>query len=59
MLELVQTYNATFHRPASASVLADALGKGRSTIRDHLEALHRKGWLLTKGSSAVPRPPAK
>ena len=57
VLELVDTYCQTFKRPCSAAVLADALGKDRTTIRDHFVALYRKGWLRAEGSRAVPTRP--
>jgi predicted ArsR family transcriptional regulator len=56
VLGLVSLYVEHFKRPCSASVIADALGRERSTIREHFEALHRKGWLVSNSSKAVPRP---
>lgn len=38
-----------------ASVVANKLKLQYNTVRGHFLALHRKGWLLTDGSPAVPR----
>jgi len=38
-----------------ASVVANKLKIHHQAARDHFAALHRKGWLLTDSSPAIPR----
>jgi DNA-binding MarR family transcriptional regulator len=45
-------YKAT-GEPCSVAYLARRLKLGRSTIREHLDAIQRKGWIP---SAAAPRP---
>lgn len=52
---IVRTFRVTAE-PVSAAFISRRLGMGRTTVRVHLEALHRKGWLETRGCAAKPRP---
>jgi DNA-binding MarR family transcriptional regulator len=53
LVVIVRFHEATGEIP-SLSYLARRLGLDRTTVRDHVEALHRKGWLR----APVPGPPA-
>ena len=54
VFHLVDEYHATYQRPCSASFVAGLLNRDPSTIREHFIALHRKGWLIARGNSAIP-----
>jgi DNA-binding IclR family transcriptional regulator len=55
VLALAQKYYDFMREGCPATYLARHLDMSRSTVRGHLEELHRKGWLRTAGSPAVPR----
>jgi DNA-binding FadR family transcriptional regulator len=63
LLEAIETYSRTTTEPCPASYLARRFTLTRTTVREHLSALYRKGWLRTPNSpsSLVLRPsiPAK
>jgi DNA-binding IclR family transcriptional regulator len=53
VLEVIQAYHeATGGQPCPSTVIARRLRVDVSTIRDHLAALHRKGWLRAPGAPA-------
>lgn len=54
VLVLVSDYYRATGEPCSASYLARRLSIHHSTVRDHLIALHRKGWLRSPNTPAVP-----
>lgn len=45
VLDAMRGYLVATGEPCSVSYLSRRLALSRSTVRDHLEALHRKGWL--------------
>lgn len=55
ILEVIREYCAATGEGCSASYLARRLRVDHSTVREHLEALHRKGWLRAPNSPALPR----
>lgn len=52
VLTTVETYNVATGEPCPAAYLARRLGLHHSTVRQHLDSLHRKGWLRAPGSPA-------
>jgi Mn-dependent DtxR family transcriptional regulator len=55
VLEAIRDYNAVTGEPCSSSYLARRLRVHKSTIQDHLIALHRKGWLRSPSAPAFLR----
>lgn len=53
MLILIDQHERGTGEPCSASWLARRLLVDRTTIRQHLEALYRKGWLRTASTPAT------
>lgn len=56
---IVRFYEATGIFP-SVLYVAGRLGLSRAAVREHLDALYRKGWLRTPAPSGLrcPHPPA-
>lgn len=53
VLEVIQAYDAaTGGQPCPSTVIARRMRLAVPTVRDHLAALHRKGWLRAPGSPA-------
>jgi hypothetical protein len=52
VLAFVRAYQEVVGEACPASIVARKLGRDIGTIRDHFEALHRKGWLKTSNSPA-------
>ena len=53
VLEVIQAYDAaTGGQPCPSTVIARRMRLTVPTVRDHLAALHRKGWLRSPGSPA-------
>jgi DNA-binding MarR family transcriptional regulator len=52
VLEAIERYEDATGEPCSAHYLARRFSINPSTIRDHLFALYRKGWLRTPHSPA-------
>ena len=52
---MIVDYNAATGEPCSLSYVSRRLGLHRSTIRDHIKAIHRKGWLRAPGAPAFAR----
>jgi DNA-binding IclR family transcriptional regulator len=50
ILEVVAGFENLINEGCSISMISRVLRIGRSTARDHVEALHRKGWLKSSGS---------
>ena len=55
VFETIDRYYDSTGEPCSASYLSRRLRVHRSTITEHLVALHRKGWLRSPHSPATPR----
>jgi DNA-binding IclR family transcriptional regulator len=55
IFELIDNYVRVTGEPCSANFLARRTGAHHSTIREHLSALHRKGWLVGSDSPVLPR----
>lgn len=53
----IERYHAFLSDPCPAPYLVRQLGMSRGAIREHLAALHRKGWLKTPTSPSTPRRP--
>ena len=53
VVALVDQYTRGTGEPCPARYLARRLSIHPTTIRDHLSALHRKGWLKTSGAPVV------
>ena len=53
VLALIARYVEATGEPPSVSYIARRLSLDWSTIRQHLEALHRKGWLRSPGPSGL------
>jgi predicted ArsR family transcriptional regulator len=47
LVEAIDEYWRATGEPCSAYYLARRIGVHHTTIREHLEALHRRGWVLT------------
>jgi DNA-binding NarL/FixJ family response regulator len=45
VLQLMTRYGEQFDEAPSVSFIARRLQVHRTTVQDHLEAIHRKGWL--------------
>jgi predicted DNA binding protein len=45
VLQLMTRYGELLEEPPTMAFLARRMRVDRSTIREHLEAIHRKGWL--------------
>ena len=50
---IVRYYRAT-SEPCPASLVARRMSVHKSTVQEHLSALHRKGWLRTANAPSVP-----
>lgn len=59
VLELIDRFEQATGEPCSASYLARRFALDTKTVRGHLSALHRKGWLRTESSPASLRRPLK
>lgn len=53
VLEAIAQYFQATGEICSVTFLARRLSLSRATVRDHLHALHRKGWLRTPTPSEV------
>jgi predicted ArsR family transcriptional regulator len=47
LVEAIDQFTRATGEPCSAHYLARRIGVHHTTIREHLEALHRRGWVLT------------
>lgn len=47
LVEAIDEYSRVTGEPCSAYYLARRIGVHHTTIREHLEALHRRGWVRT------------
>jgi len=57
VLEWIDRYVDMLDEPCPASVVARRMGLHRSTVEQHIAALHRKGWLVTSTSPTKPAAP--
>lgn len=53
VLQLVARYSAALNEGCPSTYLARQLDRKPNTIRYHLAALHRKGWLRSDGAPAT------
>ena len=57
VLDAAAAYYAATGEPCSVSYLARRLALSRATVREHLEALARKGWLPAPCPPSIPPHP--
>lgn len=57
LLEVIDRYNRATGEPCSANYLARRFESHHTTIREHLSALHRRGWLKSPNAPAYVRQP--
>ena len=57
VLAAIVRYHDLTGEPVSGGYLSRRLSLHYSTIREHLAALHRKGWLVTDTAPATPARP--
>lgn len=57
LLEVISAYGHTTGEPCSANYLARRVNAHHTTIREHLQALYRHGWLRTPNAPARLRQP--
>ena len=50
VLEWIDRYATALEEPCPASFVARRMNLHRSTVEQHIAALHRKGWLVTSRS---------
>lgn len=55
--EMVSKYYDLAGEPCSAGIVGRKLGLSRQTVRQHIQALYRKGWLVTESDAMRPRRP--
>lgn len=55
VLTLVKKYHQLTGSGCPASIIAERLEIHHEAVRGHFMALHRKGWLLSGHSPAIPR----
>ena len=55
IIELIDAYQQTTGEPCTGNYLARRLACDPTTIRGHLAALYRKGWLKSSGTPAAIR----
>lgn len=59
VVEAIERYEDTTGEPCPGRYLARRFSLNPATIRDHLSALHRKGWLRSANPPASLRRPLK
>lgn len=57
VLEWIDRYATALEEPCPASFVARRMDLHRSTVEQHIAALHRKGWLVTAKSPTKPAAP--
>lgn len=57
LLEAISDYVRTTGEPCSANYLARRVNAHHTTVREHLQALYRHGWLRTPNAPARLRQP--
>ncbi len=59
LVEFIDEYCRCTGEPCSSYYLARRMGVSRQTIQEHLEALYRRGWLLTPNAPVMVRHPTE
>lgn len=54
VLDIIVRYYRTTAEPCPSTYIARRTGRHPSTIQEHLNALHQKGWLVTANAPATP-----